>query len=328
MEFYDYQLKEAGILRIEDRQTQHDDYSGYLQRNLLDTASTIKGAASNLSKGVTSAASTAWKNTTLGADKAITVAQTAASSASKVTSSIFSSVSSFASSASSNLTQAASGIFGANEKNNVLSEQAEENLARLGELIEDKLCNSNEHSDLLENLWVSFLDKLDGSTPFVRHGRKWRLMGWQTDDPALDLKQSGTLAIRSMIHMAHHYPDKSVIMLSRNRENTKNKYPFAIVGVNITLLLADLLQLKAQGYLGLNKKGFRPRWELFEDPISFYEIFVICFIYMDFLWTQSDAVRSDFGKLVQQIKTTVLKVLAKEPNSLYQFKLIASEEGM
>jgi ELMO/CED-12 family len=44
------------------------------------------------------------------------------------------------------------------------------------------------------------------------------------------------------------YPLKAQAMLNANKLNTKTNYPFAIVGINITLLLAELLNLRDQRY--------------------------------------------------------------------------------
>jgi hypothetical protein len=74
----------------------------------------------------------------------------------------------------------------------------------------------------------------------------WRTAGWQGTHPQSDLKTSGILAIHSMIYLSEIYPERARDMIARNRTNTKSQYPFAIVGVNLTLLLADILQLKAE----------------------------------------------------------------------------------
>ena len=108
----------------------------------------------------------------------------------------------------------------------------------------------------------------------------------------------------------------------RNKINQKSKYPFAIVGVNISLLLADILQIKDQAF---ESNPNAPYWTLFNDPLAFYELFVICFTMMDQQWTKRNAVRSDFGRLTTSIKVMVTKVLSQGPTNLHDFQLLADE---
>jgi hypothetical protein len=57
-------------------------------------------------------------------------------------------------------------------------------------------------------------------------------------------------------------------MIEKNKQNMKSNYPFAIVGVNLCLLLIDLLNLRDQKYLSA-QAGY---WEIFEDKSSFFEV--------------------------------------------------------
>ena len=75
--------------------------------------------------------------------------------------------------------------------------------------------------DALFTLWdVMNLDKVIGypestniESRYARKTQQWKCMGWQKDDPALDLRTSGTLAIRCMTHFAKTQPDVVMDML-------------------------------------------------------------------------------------------------------------------
>ena len=124
-----------------------------------------------------------------------------------------------------------------------LSEVSESNLADLSERLETPFSEQNDtHVDILRQLWaVQFPDR---ASQFARPSVVWKDAGWQGTDPVGDLKSSGLLALQSLIFFGNKYADVSARMLAQNRANLKTNYPYAVVGINLTLLLADLLNLK------------------------------------------------------------------------------------
>lgn len=118
---------------------------------------------------------------------------------------------------------------------------ANEMLSLLAKDVNTPYSDSNPyHVQLLERLWeVQF-----PSQPFERHSSTWKLAGWQKEDPVADLKNSGLLALHSLIYLGETYPEQAQQMLLKHQANKKNNYPFAIVGVNLTLLLAELFKLR------------------------------------------------------------------------------------
>lgn len=113
-------------------------------------------------------------------------------------------------------------------------------------------------------------------------------------------------------------------MIERNKQNIKSNYPFAIVAVNITLLLSEILNLRDQQYLMMQTNY----WELFEDRIAFYEVFCTCIIFVDNNWKQNNLTRSDFSKLIGETKSKVSSVLQRGPKSLVDFQTISLEVGL
>lgn len=225
------------------------------------------------------------------------------------------------------VTSVAAGIFGGSGSS-VLSDATVESLSLLSDALDERI---EKDDSLLLALWsILSLDSHiaesgQESAGYARTSVGWKVMGWQKEDPLLDLKTTGTLAIRCMVHMGSRYTAQTQDMLARNKQNHKTKYPFAIVGVNITLLLVDVLNLKEHGFIAKTNGNY---WELFEESTAFYDIFSVCFLYMDKLWTQHNAVRADFGKLTAHIKEAVTKVLLRGPKSLAQFRKAAADAGM
>jgi hypothetical protein len=113
-------------------------------------------------------------------------------------------------------------------------------------------------------------------------------------------------------------------MLTRNKANIKANYPFAIVGINITLLLGELLSLRDHKYLSA-QSGY---WELFEDGNAFFELFCVCFLHIDSVWTNRKATRADFAKIIGETRALVTEALAQNPKSVMDFKYAAADSGM
>ena len=150
--------------------------------------------------------------------------------------------------------------------NEPLSDTAEENLSHLSEDVSTSFSEADPvHASLLSNLW-EVLFPAEG--PFQRNSPVWRDAGFQKTDPVSDLKASGVLSIRAMTYLGVKYPLKAQSMLQANKINTKTNYPFAVVGINITLLLAELLNLRDQRYLSTSA-GY---WGTFEDDSAFFEV--------------------------------------------------------
>lgn len=144
---------------------------------------------------------------------------------------------------------------------------ANEMLALLAKDVNTTFSDSSQfHVQLLARLWsVQFPGR-----PFERTSPTWKLGGWQKEDPIADLKNSGLLAIHSMIYLGETeaYAETAQQMLQNNQANKKNNYPFAIVGVNLTLLLAELFKLRDPA---LNSSR-EPFGALFADLEAFNEV--------------------------------------------------------
>ena len=126
---------------------------------------------------------------------------------------------------------------------NYLSDISENNLAELSDDLSTKYNDSvSKHLELLSDLWNGlFPGKL-----YQRFSDTWKQAGFQKNDPVLDLRNSGILALKAMTYLCHNYSQKTKNILQTQQANTKSNYPFASVGVNLTLLLADILSLRDQ----------------------------------------------------------------------------------
>ena len=129
----------------------------------------------------------------------------------------------------------------------------------------------SDHIHILNDLWCATFNAVNnGTVPiFEKDSIKWKeILGFQSIIPANDLKTSGLLALKGMSFMISHYRSASSIIINKNKQNIKTNYPFSAVGVNITLLLSDVLGLRSRNYV-TNATNY---WEIFENPSSYYEV--------------------------------------------------------
>lgn len=222
--------------------------------------------------------------------------------------------------------QGIGGIFNV-EANPTISKKAYTNLTTLSQLMSSTYQDKNpQHGYIIMKLWETTFpnDVIPSSTGLIAESPLWKSCGWQKEHPSHDLKISGLLALNSLTYFGEVYREISQQMIKENRENTKQNYPYAIVGVNLTLLLADLFAVKDNEFLS-KQAGY---WTLFDEPEAFYEIFSLSFMHIDILWRQKQAVRSQFGAIIGETKSLLTRILTRQPTSLLMFKDIGAEEGM
>eukprot|EP01036_Dinobryon_divergens_P039764 gene39764-52476_t len=100
--------------------------------------------------------------------------------------------------------------------------------------------SNKEHVSLLQRLWKSIFSKQS----FESDSPSWKQVGFQKTDPTSDFRSSGLLALYCLINLNETYPERSKAMIEANKNSTKNNYPYAIVGVNLTLLMVDVVRLR------------------------------------------------------------------------------------
>lgn len=100
--------------------------------------------------------------------------------------------------------------------------------------------SNQRHQLLLSELWSALFP----GEPFQRQAAKWKEAGFQRPDPVADVKNSGLLALRCMSYLGSRYPADTQRMIATQKENIKSHYPFAVVAVNLTLMLCDIVGIR------------------------------------------------------------------------------------
>jgi hypothetical protein len=165
-----------------------------------------------------------------------------------------------------------------------------------------------EHEDLLMKLWKQVFP----SKSFQSSSPLWKKIGFQREDPRLDLRGGGILSLKCLVYFSSEYSSKVADMVRSQSKNSPNTYPFGAVGVNITLLLGDLLKLRDRKFEGTEVVF----WGVFEDSKAFFELYCLTFRYLDHIWTTSRAERKQFSQVIGKCKAAVAHLLSLGPTSL------------
>lgn len=224
--------------------------------------------------------------------------------------------------------QAIGGIFNF-EANPTISKKAYTNLTTLSQLMSSTYQDKNpQHGYIVMKLWeTTFPDESPPSSNgsnLIAESPLWKIAGWQKEHPSHDLKISGLLALNALTYFGEVYKEISQRLIEENKSNTKNNYPYAIVGVNLTLLLADLFSIKDNEFLSKQAAY----WAIFDTPEAFYEVFSLAFMHVDIIWRERQAVRSQFGAIIGDTKSLLTRILTRQPTSLDMFRTVGAEEGM
>lgn len=139
------------------------------------------------------------------------------------------------------------------------------------------------YESLLERLWNAIYQDAptvlkipttgEGSLPrraFARVSDGWVDIGFQGSNPDTDFRGGGLLALKCLVYAFEAFPQKMLeIVLSQTPSNGKKWYPVCVAGINLTCMIAGLLQL-GNGRYEETAESF---WNLFEEPSAFYQLF-------------------------------------------------------
>lgn len=108
--------------------------------------------------------------------------------------------------------------------------------------------DSPPHRQALRRLWS--LGFPEAPLCETMKDSKWKDMGWQRDDPCSDFRGGGFLCLQNLVFMAEQRPEMFRRLMKKTRvPRSDPDYPFAAAGVNVTVLITDLLGLDSIGEL-------------------------------------------------------------------------------
>lgn len=166
-----------------------------------------------------------------------------------------------------------------------------------------------EHKNALVDLWQAAYPSRP-LTPQVEVAG-WKEMGWQGNHPASDFRGGGFLALQNLIHYARTYP-ASFQRIMRKQEGMRAEweYPFCAAGVNVTVLLVNLLDLRADVP---NTPAGRAFVRLLpESPALFDDLYCVTYEMLDARWLEMKASYMEFNVVLQATKSELEALICQK----------------
>ncbi|CAM8959112.1 unnamed protein product [Rhodiola kirilowii] len=182
------------------------------------------------------------------------------------------------------------------QKRLALSPLQEERLRFLKQRLEVPFDGSRvEHQDALKQLWR--LAYPDRELPPLK-SELWKDMGWQGSDPSTDFRGGGFISLENLIYFAKKYPESFQRLLHKTEgERAEWEYPFAVAGINISFMLAQMLDL--QSAIPKTSIGIQFLELLGEDDMAFDNLYCVAFQLMDAQWLAKRASYMEFNDVLK-----------------------------
>ncbi|KAI0527601.1 hypothetical protein KFK09_003206 [Dendrobium nobile] len=165
-----------------------------------------------------------------------------------------------------------------------------------------------DHQDALRQLWK--LSYPNREIPPLK-SELWKEMGWQGTDPSTDFRGGGFISLENLIFFAQNYPDSFQNLLHKRDGNRAEwEYPFAVAGINISFMLAQMLDLQAG--TPTSKAGTHFLELLANNESAFDDLFCVAFRLMDAQWLAKRASYMDFTAVLKATRAQLELELALE----------------
>lgn len=165
----------------------------------------------------------------------------------------------------------------------------------------------NIHEPLLRVLWDELTPPRSIETPqYERKSLQWIQLGFQTIDPALDVRGGGKLALDSMVYFVQHYRTEALEIISADY------YSWAISCVNLVVLFA-----KSVGCCPGSTSFASKRYEIASKE-SFYVLFSHGCIELYNIWSAGNDNTTEMMQFNPTLYQAVSKVLKRSKSCLKQ----------
>jgi hypothetical protein len=163
------------------------------------------------------------------------------------------------------------------------------------------------HRSQLEDLWSTFYpDK-----PYTGPNVGWVSCGFQQKDPVSDIRGGGELALKNLIYAMKVYPALFEEVSTRlEKALLEYFYPFAVAGINVTGMLADIFSMSgSKSSSGGGVLARLPYWH-FMSLESFNELYCISLELVDREYRCSQATYMDFNFVLHRCKAALVAALS------------------
>ncbi|KAF3330652.1 ELMO domain-containing protein C-like isoform X3 [Carex littledalei] len=155
-----------------------------------------------------------------------------------------------------------------------------------------------EHQDALRQLWR--LAYPEREIPSLK-SELWKEMGWQGVDPSTDIRGGGFISLENLIYFARTYPESFQRLLHKqDGVRSEWEYPFAAAGINISFMLAQMLELHSGR--PTTKAGIHFLRLLGGDEMAFDKLYCVAFQLLDSKWLSKKATYMEFNELMKSTR--------------------------
>ncbi|XP_030836071.1 ELMO domain-containing protein 2-like, partial [Strongylocentrotus purpuratus] len=174
-------------------------------------------------------------------------------------------------------------------------------------LKKEKYSSANEsHEKSLQKLWDLMMPntKLD-----QRITKQWGELGFQGDDPATDFRGMGILGLDNLVFAENYNGEARQTMI--HSQHPTLWYSYAIVGINLTSLVYDLLKD------GLLREHFY--YTITGEPAIYHFHRIYCQVFTEFdrFWfAEKPKSVMEFGSVRDKFEKKVVGLLMKNDNAI------------
>ncbi|KMZ67521.1 ELMO domain-containing protein A [Zostera marina] len=164
------------------------------------------------------------------------------------------------------------------------------------------------HQNALIELWE--LAYPNRETPPLK-SELWKEMGWQGCDPSTDFRGAGFISLENLIFFAkNHFESFQRLLLKKEGQRSEWEYPFAVAGINLSFMLAQMLDL--QSGIPTSSVGIKFLKLLGADRMAFDNLYCVAFKLMDAQWLAKRASYMEFNDVLKSTRTQLERELALE----------------
>jgi hypothetical protein len=177
--------------------------------------------------------------------------------------------------------------------------------------LKNKRVAHDSHGHVLKELWETFYPDEQYTGP----NTLWTKAGFQQKDPVSDIRGGGELALRNLLYVMQTNPSLYHEVHSRlKNEDIDHFYPFAVAGINITIMLASVFEI-VRPFGGAGDFG-STRLQYWNHLESFDELYCIVLELVEQEYVHTHATYMQFNSVLEKCKQRLLSALRTEGATL------------
>lgn len=171
------------------------------------------------------------------------------------------------------------------------------------------------HEGLLLKYWNSVFP----GEPLTE-ASQWRRIGFQTTDPASELRSTGVLGLTDAIAFAEGGGEILRSILDAQKSRPERDYPVTAAWLSVTGLLVETFKLHKDPISGETGDLFSC---LFDSGSAYFDVYCVGVQAFDKMWDDLNCTYEDFGKATAIIKHQMQEVFFSNPDSIVNLRRLA-----